>query len=490
MNVLLDDLEALDPDRWVVASYDRLVSEPLEEIMRLCDYLDIEWDDDLSEPLPNSRHTLESPHPEKWRRNATELEPILPIIAPAAERAREMFATPPRVQPVQAGESADRARRRKRPTPVTAPVAGGADGPAGEGGTAPAPALNPQELFGSRHTKSFRALLEATNSTLLITTYQAGRLIMVRPTPDGINTHFRGLKIPMGITYKNNKLAIGTQGEVLVFQNQPDVARRLENPEKYDGCFVPRARYLTGDIRVHDLGWGDEGIWVVNTRFSCLATLDADHSFVPRWQPPFITKLAAEDRCHLNGLTMKDGKPKYVTVLGISDEEAGWRENKAEGGAIIDVDTNAIVTHGLSMPHSPRLHDGKLWVLESGVGALSVVDESTGTVERVAQVPGFARGLTFVGQYAIIGLSRVREHIFDGLPLTRDAREELQCGIWVVDTTNGEIVAHMAFEGLVQEIFDVALLPGLRFPELIEPGAPLADSAFIVPPETLAAMQG
>jgi len=472
VEALLDDLEALDPDRWCVASYDRLVAETHDEITRLCAFLDLDWDDDLAEPLPNSQHTLDSPHPDKWRRNAEELEPHLEIIAPVAERARQAFAAPPRVAPVASEPSAN----RRRPAP------GGADGRSPQTAIEPEDdQLTTEQLFGSKHTASFRALLDTLGATLMITTYQAGRLIMIRPTADGLNSHFRSLATPMGLAYDGRRLAIGTQAEIILFQNQPDLGARLDPPDLHDGCFVVRHRHSTGNIRVHDLAWADDGLWLVNTRFSCLATLDDEHSFVPRWQPPFVTELRAEDRCHLNGLAVVDGKPRFVTVLGISNENNGWRENKADGGAILDVPTGAVVAAGLSMPHSPRWHNGRLWVLQSGRGSLGVVDIDTGQVEQIAQVPGFARGLAFAGRYALVGLSKVREHVFDGLPLTRDRDEELQCGVWVIDTETGESVGNLTFEGLVQEIFEVALLPGMRYPELIEPGAPLADSAFVLP---------
>jgi uncharacterized protein (TIGR03032 family) len=308
---------------------------------------------------------------------------------------------------------------------------------------------------------------------------------MVRDGGDSLNSHFRELPTPMGVAYNGRDLAIGTRSEIVVFQNQPALTARLDPPDRHDGCFVVRRRHSTGDIRVHDLAWGAEGLWVVNTRFSCLATLDDEHSFVPRWRPPFVSALAAEDRCHLNGLTVIDGAPKYVTVLGTTDEAGGWRERKADGGAILDVPSGEVVSAGLSMPHSPRWHDGRLWVLESGRGKLAVVDPATGKREDIAEVPGFARGLTFVGRYALIGLSRVREHTFDGLPLTRDRTEPLQCGVWIVDTVTGEIAGHLAFTGFVQEIFEVALLPGLRYPEMVEPGAPLGDTAFVLPNDAL-----
>lgn len=489
VDVLLDDLEALDPDRWCVASYDRLVADPYEEITRLCDFLDIDWDDELAEPLPDSRHTLDSPHPEKWRRNADELEPQLEIMSAAAQRARDVFSSPPRVTPVEAGESADRPRpaRRRAAAPV-APVVGtdpDAPTPPPDGPPAAAP-LAPEQLYASQFTNSFRVLLDQTNSSLLISTYQAGRLIMVRPTADGLNSHYRALQTPMGVAYDGRHLAVGTKAEVIVFQNQPALTKRLTPPDAHDGCFVVRRRHATGDIRVHDLAWADDGLWVVNTRFSCLSTLDDQHSFVPRWRPSFVTQLAAEDRCHLNGLTVVDGAPKYVTVLGLTDENNGWRERKAEGGAIIDITNDEIVAHNLSMPHSPRWYNGKLWVLQSGIGTLGTVDLGTGRVETVATVPGFARGLTFIGQYALVGLSKVREHVFDGLPLTRDRTDELRCGVWVIDTETGQTVAHLSFEGLVQEIFEVAVLRGLRYPELVEPGAPLADTAYVIPDAAMA----
>jgi uncharacterized protein (TIGR03032 family) len=475
VDVLLDDLAELDVDQWCVSSYDRLVADPFEEIQRLCAFLDIEWDDELAEPLPNSRHTLDSPHPDKWRRNADELAPFLEeIVAPAANRALDVFARAPRTDPVRIDDSADRRARRVAPPPP-APLV---DGPASA-------EPSEQELFGSQYSGSFRALLQQAGASLLVTTYQAGRVVLVREGGDSLNSHFRALPTPMGVAYNGRDLAIGTRSEVVVFQNQPALTTRLDPPDRHDGCFVVRRRHSTGDIRVHDLAWGDEGLWVVNTRFSCLATLDDQHSFVPRWRPPFVSALAAEDRCHLNGLAIVDGAPKYVTVLGTTDEAGGWRERKADGGAVLDVPSGEVVSAGLSMPHSPRWYDGRLWVLESGRGMLTVVDPATGARDDVAEVPGFARGLTFVGRYALVGLSRVREHTFDGLPLTRDRTEPLQCGVWIVDLVTGAVVGHLAFTGFVQEIFEVALLSGLRYPEMVEPGAPLGDTAFVLPDDAL-----
>ena len=161
---------------------------------------------------------------------------------------------------------------------------------------------------------------------------------------------------------------------------------------------------------------------------------------------------------------MVDDEVRYVTALGTSDEAGGWRENKARGGVVMDVPSNEIVAAGLSMPHSPTWYRDKLWVLESGEGAIGYVDLDTGKVETVAQLPGFTRGLAFAGPLAFVGLSEVRESAtFGGLPLT-GRLEERQCGVWVVNIETGQTIAFLRFEDLVQEIFAVKLLPGDRLP--------------------------
>ena len=242
---------------------------------------------------------------------------------------------------------------------------------------------------------------------------------------------------------------------------------------------------MTGDIRVHDLAFAGGELWLVNTRFSCLATLDDTFSFVPRWRPPFVSALAPEDRCHLNGVAIVDDAPRFVTALGTTDEPGGWRANKNEGGVLLDVDSGEIVVSGLCMPHSPRWHEDRLWILESGRGALGVVDLDDGTVETVAQLPGFTRGLAFAGPFAFVGLSQVREHIFEGLPLTEEGVARTS-GVWVVDTRNGEVAAFLRFEGNVREVYEVAVLEGIRVPEIAEVGADLLDNAFMLSPEALA----
>jgi uncharacterized protein (TIGR03032 family) len=327
--------------------------------------------------------------------------------------------------------------------------------------------------------------LRQLGASLLVTTYQAGKLVLVRDEGDHLNTHYRAFQSPMGLALADggSRLALGTTLQVWEFRDVPSVARRLEPAGRHDACFLPRSSHVTGNVLIHEMAYGSGGqLWLVNTRFSCLATLDPESSFAPRWRPPFVTELEPSDRCHLNGLGLVDGQPKYVTALGETNAMAGWRPNKAKGGILLDVDTGVILCRGLSMPHSPRWYGGRLWVCESGSGTLGYVDLKTGRYEAAAAVPGFTRGLDFAGDLAFVGLSQVRESaVFSGIPITeRLAPEQRTCGVCVVDLRSGETIGLLKFTSGVQEVFAVALLPR-RFPDLINDDEKLLESSFVVP---------
>ncbi|MCX7301351.1 MAG: TIGR03032 family protein, partial [Rhodobacterales bacterium] len=236
--------------------------------------------------------------------------------------------------------------------------------------------------------------------------------------------------------------------------------------------YAPHATWITGDLDIHDIGIGADNRPVfANTLFNCLATVADGHSFRPVWRPPFISRLAAEDRCHLNGLAMDGTLPAHVTAVSRSDIVDGWRDRRVSGGIVVDVESGATVAEGLSMPHSPRLYRGKLWLLNSGTGEFGWIDTATGRFTPVAFCPGYARGLAFVGRYAIVGLSRPRDNkTFQGLPLD-DALQrhdaEARCGLLVIDLDSGDAVEWVRIEGVVDELFDVAVLPGVRTPSAI-----------------------
>jgi uncharacterized protein (TIGR03032 family) len=340
------------------------------------------------------------------------------------------------------------------------------------------------EPLRSIHTNNFSEILSELGISLVISTYQASKLIVVRNDCGVINTHFRIFSKPMGLAADYARLAVGTTDQICELRNVPAVAMKLEPKGKHDACYLPRHFHVTGDIDIHEMAWSKQELWFVNTRFSCLCTFNVDYSFVPRWRPHFISTIAPEDRCHLNGLGMVNQQPKYVTALGATDTSGGWRESKANGGILMDVDNNQIIASGLSMPHSPRWYHNRLWVLESGQGSLAIVDRDSGHWQAIAQLPGFTRGIDFWGPLAFIGLSQVRETaVFSGIPLTERLNER-NCGVWVVNIETGQTIAFLKFEDAIQEIFAVQVLPA-RFPEIIDWEEKLIGTSYILPDEAL-----
>ncbi len=325
-------------------------------------------------------------------------------------------------------------------------------------------------------------LLEKHGISLLISTYQAGKLVLARNDGGAVNAHYRDAARPMGIAMGADQIAIGTQGEIVFYSNIPENCARLEPPDKHDACFVQRYAHMTGAIDIHEMAFdSDRRIWFINTRFSALCTIHGSTSFAPVWRPSFISAYTADDRCHLNGLGMRDGKPRYVTALGESDAPRGWRERKADGGVLIDITTGETLFRGLSMPHSPRWYADHLWVCESGKGTLSRVDPATGELKAIFKFPGFTRGLDFYGPLAFVGISQIRETAtFSGIPI---ADEERNCGVWIVNIVDGTHVGTFRFTQGVHEIFAVQVLANLRFPELLEKYDKVSLETYFLPPE-------
>ena len=318
---------------------------------------------------------------------------------------------------------------------------------------------------------SLAPTLEEIGASLLISTYQAGKLVVVGVHQKKLSLSFHNFDRPMGVAARSGSIAVGCRRQVWFLKNAADVAPRIEPPGSHDACYLARSAHVTGEIHAHEVGWSGNELWLINTLFSCLCTLDGEHSFVPRWRPPFISKLAAEDRCHLNGLATLDGRPRFVTALAETDTPEGWRPNKATSGILIDVQSAAIVARGFAMPHSPRLYQDRLWLLDSGLGRLVQVDAASGKVDSIAELPGYTRGLAFHGPFAFIGLSKIREtSTFGGLPIA-DRRQSLKCGVAVLDLRSGRLAATIEFLSGVEEIFDVTVLPGIRHPLLQGPFA-------------------
>jgi protein O-GlcNAc transferase len=327
-----------------------------------------------------------------------------------------------------------------------------------------------------RHSRDFVEIVRKLRASLLISTYQAGKLVAVGIDEAGLRISMHSFDRAMGIALHPTRIAVGSREAVWLLNNAQEFAPRLEPEGRYDACYLTRQAFVTGNIHSHEMAWVDDELWVVNTLFSCLSTLHDDFSFVARWRPPFISELAAQDRCHLNGLAIEAGRAKYVTVMAASDEPAGWRATKATSGRILEFDTGQTVSEGLSMPHSPRVYGGRLWVLNSGRGALELVDPKNGNRETVSLFPGYTRGLAFHGDFAFVGMSRIRETaVFGGVPIA-EYRDELRCAVAVVRVSSGATVAYLEFETGVEEIFDVQVLGGTRCVSVTGP-SPTQDDA-------------
>lgn len=304
--------------------------------------------------------------------------------------------------------------------------------------------------------------------SLAFTTYQAGKFFLLGTTATGqLARHERTFARCMGLFAVNDQtIWMSSLYQIWRFENA------LPPGASYEGCdrlYVPHVGHTTSALDIHDLAVESSGrVVFANTRFNCLATLSQRDSFAPLWRPPFISKLVAEDRCHLNGVALVDGRARYVTAVGISDVFDGWREHRTDGGAVIDSATNQVIASGLSMPHSPRFYRDRLWLLNSGTGFFGSLDPASGKFEPLAFCPGYMRGLAFVGDYAIIGLSRPRhDQTFFGLPLDDELRnrgEESRCGLIVIELSSGDVAHTLRIEGHVQELYDVAVLPNVRRP--------------------------
>lgn len=472
---ILDALAEIPKDRWCAISYEEIVREPLPAAQKLSDFARWGWDQQVTAPLPPAANTLTPPDPAKWEKNRALIEPLLASTAETAGRAVQLLRDNPPVQTTQFPVHLQAPAQNKTPSaPYAIPTPAQPAQPQ-------APQLT-EESFSSEHTSNFPQMLQALGASLAVSTYQAGKLIFVRSREGVLNTHFRDFLSPMGIAYNQGMLAVGAKNDVITFRNFHQLGTKVDPKVPHDAVFLPAASYITGDIRIHEIAWAGQELWAVNTRFSCLCTFDGYHNFVPRWKPPFVSAITAEDRCHLNGLAMVDGRPAYVTCHAPTDSPEGWRGHKVDGGCIVDVASGAFLARGLSMPHSPHVKDGKLWFLQSGLGQLNCLDLSSGVISTIAELPGFTRGLDFVGQYAFIGLSQVRETaVFSGVPISDPSRER-NCGVWVVDTHTGKTAGFLRFSGIVQEIFALQVLP-FAFPDLIMDNAEFIAGSFFIPPD-------
>lgn len=313
--------------------------------------------------------------------------------------------------------------------------------------------------FSCQFTPQLPELLLKLNCTIALSTYQAGKVVLISAANENqLNILPRTFNKAMGIAIEGNRMAIATSDEVIKLVDSPQLATYYPNqPGKYTRLFVPRATYYTGRVDMHDLDFGSEGLWAINTSFSCLCLVNDEFSFVPKWKPPFITELVSEDRCHLNGLALVDGKPKYVTALGDGNTRQSWRGNIVNGGILMDVETNEVILSELAMPHSPRMYKGELYMALSASGEIIKVDVTNKSFEVIKNLEGFVRGIAIIDDYMFVGMSKLRKNssTFAKLPFAEKASES---GIKVIHIPTKAFVGAMTFKSSVDEIYDLQVI--------------------------------
>ena len=342
--------------------------------------------------------------------------------------------------------------------------------------------------FSCTYSSHVPEILQRLNCTIAITTYQAGKLVFISAKDENTLIQLpRTFDKPMGIAENSagNKIALACKDEVIVFANSTELAKYYPNaPGKYDSLYLPRATYHTGQLDIHDLNFGEGGeLYAVNTSFSCIVKIDDNFNFTPYWQPPFIDGIRSEDRCHLNGMAMLNGKPKYATAFNQGNTFQSWRENVTKTGVIIDVETNKIILENLGMPHSPRIFNNQLYVLLSATGELIRVNPDNCSYEVVVKIDGFVRGMDLHKDYLFIGLSKLRKNssTFAALDFAESANE---AAIMIIHLPTAAVAGKITYQSSLDEIYDVHILADKTRPNILNTLRPDYKAGLMIPNST------
>lgn len=338
--------------------------------------------------------------------------------------------------------------------------------------------MNP---FNAVQNPNLPELLEFLEGSIILTTYQTGKVILLSSVEGKVFQLVRDFERPMGISFHKDLMALALRDNVTIFKGSEELGETYpKKPDVYDFLYYPTATNITSYIDTHDITFSKQGLIAVNTAYSTLVKLDGQNSFEPIWKPPFITKFESGDACHLNGCCVDENMNiRYVTGFGETNEPQGWRLNKLRGGFLMDVTNNQLLSKNLPMPHSPRVYNNELYVLLSATEELAKVDRVSGELTTIAKVDGFIRGLSFYKNYAFIGVSKLRKsHTFGDLPI---ARKKLLAGVVIIDITTGEKVSELLYEGALEEIYDVAFIPNKKRVNILNHPMSRENPAIITP---------
>jgi uncharacterized protein (TIGR03032 family) len=320
------------------------------------------------------------------------------------------------------------------------------------------------------YNSAFPAFLYEEKLTIVISTYQAGKVLFISSVNGkALTIYAKNFQRPMGIAVKQDKLAIAHRSKIDIFSGSSTLAKGYQpQPNHYDKIFLPQVSYNTGMADIHEIEWGNDGLWAVNTMFSCLCKMDDEYSFIPKWHPPFISEISPEDRCHLNGMAMKEGEPAFVTTFDNTDDKDGWRNKNPNTGQIIDIRKNEILAKDLPMPHSPVYHDGKLYYLLSASGEIVSFDIAECSSRTIATIDGYLRGLEVYKGYLIVGMSSLRKTFSDFQDVNEKSKTGA-AGIHILDIETGSTVAKITFIDYIREIFSVKTIERVQRPVILTP---------------------
>ncbi len=243
------------------------------------------------------------------------------------------------------------------------------------------------------------SLLQTHDCSILASTLASHRVIQIK-SPTLSAEPVLEIKHVAGIALQDDVVAVAGFRTVELFDRGATFQHHLKSCHPGANAeWKPVVTYHAGNCDLHDLHFGTHELWVVNTKYSCLCSLSERRGLTYRWKPHFISQLVPEDRCHMNGLAMACGEPKYITAVGRTDQAKAWRSDQMAGGILMDVPSNEIVVTGLGMPHTPRIFPEGVFILESAKQRLLVVDPVSGHIDVVSKLPGFPRGMVRLGDH-------------------------------------------------------------------------------------------
>jgi hypothetical protein len=400
--IMLDDLQALPPERWAVVDFAALLADPAPELERLTAVLELEWAE-----LPSLRTPAAYILPPAGSQAVEdELQRLLPQTIGLAETAHDLLARP--------------VSRRPTATPdFEAPTR-------------------------SVHNAALARFLDRHGSSLLLATGSAGKLVCVRHDGARINTHFSDLPAPGALAVGSGEFAVATADEIQLYRDDPEGCGPAPEGSPRDACFVPTATQPIADAAA--IAFAGGSIWAAVDSEIAPAAGDG----APPWRLPFGDD-AGETGWRVTGFTVGPAGPQYACAEPAGDPGSG---------CVIDCATGEIIAEGLSGPRAPRLGDERLWLVERDVACLASIDLRTRESERVADLPGWPQGLAIVGSAALVALSRNRpaEATSAGEPA------EPYGGVALIDLASGDEAGYLRFATL-PEVLDVAVLRH-RYPEV------------------------